>query len=66
LSFGTADCILTCKFCQNWDISKARELDRLHRRGGRSYRRYRQGAALPWRQGDDHHNSGRGSRKPFE
>jgi pyruvate formate lyase activating enzyme len=29
LSFGTAGCNLTCKFCQNWDISKAREMDRL-------------------------------------
>ncbi|HEX4351615.1 MAG TPA: AmmeMemoRadiSam system radical SAM enzyme [Polyangiales bacterium] len=29
LSFGTAGCNLGCKFCQNWDISKARELDRL-------------------------------------
>jgi pyruvate formate lyase activating enzyme len=29
LSFGTAGCNLTCKFCQNWDISKAREVDRL-------------------------------------
>ncbi|MBV8523855.1 MAG: AmmeMemoRadiSam system radical SAM enzyme [Acetobacteraceae bacterium] len=29
LSFGTAGCNLTCKFCQNWDISKARVLDRL-------------------------------------
>ena len=29
LSFGTAGCNLTCKFCQNWDISKAREIDRL-------------------------------------
>ena len=29
LSFGTAGCNLTCKFCQNWDISKAREDDRL-------------------------------------
>src|SRR5262245_43974376 len=29
LSFGTAGCNLTCKFCQNWDISKAREFDRL-------------------------------------
>src|SRR6516165_3841180 len=29
LSFGTAGCNLTCTFCQNWDISKARELDRL-------------------------------------
>jgi len=29
LSFGTAGCNLTCRFCQNWDISKARESDRL-------------------------------------
>jgi pyruvate formate lyase activating enzyme len=29
LSFGTAGCNLTCKFCQNWDITKARKLDRL-------------------------------------
>ena len=29
LSFGTAGCNLTCKFCQNWDISKARNLDRI-------------------------------------
>jgi pyruvate formate lyase activating enzyme len=29
LSFGTAGCNLTCRFCQNWDISKAREFDRL-------------------------------------
>jgi len=29
LSFGTAGCNLSCKFCQNWDISKAREMDRL-------------------------------------
>ena len=29
LSFGTAGCNLTCKFCQNWDISKARVLDRV-------------------------------------
>jgi pyruvate formate lyase activating enzyme len=29
LSFGTAGCNLTCKFCQNWDISKARDLDRI-------------------------------------
>ncbi len=27
LSFGTAGCNLTCKFCQNWDISKSREVD---------------------------------------
>ena len=29
LSFGTAGCTLGCRFCQNWDISKAREFDRL-------------------------------------
>ena len=29
LSFGTAGCNLTCKFCQNWDISKAQSLDRI-------------------------------------
>ncbi len=29
LSFGTAGCNLACNFCQNWDISKSRELDRL-------------------------------------
>ncbi|MGH0033547.1 MAG: AmmeMemoRadiSam system radical SAM enzyme [Myxococcota bacterium] len=27
LSFGTAGCNLTCRFCQNWDISKSREID---------------------------------------
>lgn len=27
LSFGTAGCNLGCKFCQNWDISKSREVD---------------------------------------
>jgi len=32
LSFGTAGCNLTCKFCQNWDISKSREVDRLNDR----------------------------------
>jgi pyruvate formate lyase activating enzyme len=32
LSFGTAGCNLTCKFCQNWSISKARELDRVQDR----------------------------------
>jgi pyruvate formate lyase activating enzyme len=32
LSFGTAGCNLTCKFCQNWSISKARETDRLNDR----------------------------------
>ncbi|HJS39318.1 MAG TPA: AmmeMemoRadiSam system radical SAM enzyme [Burkholderiales bacterium] len=29
LSFGTAGCNLACKFCQNWDISKSKEMDRL-------------------------------------
>jgi len=29
LSFGTAGCNLGCRFCQNWDISKATEFDRL-------------------------------------
>ncbi|MFP6728873.1 MAG: AmmeMemoRadiSam system radical SAM enzyme, partial [Alphaproteobacteria bacterium] len=29
LSFGTAGCNLTCKFCQNYDISKSRESDTL-------------------------------------
>jgi pyruvate formate lyase activating enzyme len=28
-SFGTAGCNLACKFCQNWDISKSRDFDRL-------------------------------------
>jgi len=27
LSFGTAGCNLSCKFCQNWDMSKSREMD---------------------------------------
>ena len=29
LSFGTAGCNLACKFCQNWDISKSRDVDSL-------------------------------------
>ncbi len=29
LSFGTAGCNLSCKYCQNWDISKSRETDTL-------------------------------------
>ncbi len=29
LSFGTAGCNLGCKFCQNWDISKSREINTL-------------------------------------
>lgn len=28
-SFGTAGCNLACKFCQNWGMSKSRELDTL-------------------------------------
>ena len=32
LSFGTAGCNLGCKFCQNWDISKSREVERLSSR----------------------------------
>jgi pyruvate formate lyase activating enzyme len=32
LSFGTAGCNLGCRFCQNWDISKAREIERLSER----------------------------------
>lgn len=27
LSFGTAGCNLACKFCQNWDISKSKDMD---------------------------------------
>jgi pyruvate formate lyase activating enzyme len=29
LSFGTAGCNLACAFCQNWSISKSREIDTL-------------------------------------
>lgn len=29
LSFGTAGCNLACRYCQNWDISKSREMDKL-------------------------------------
>jgi pyruvate formate lyase activating enzyme len=29
LSFGTAGCNLSCRFCQNWDISKSREIETL-------------------------------------
>jgi pyruvate formate lyase activating enzyme len=29
LSFGTAGCNLACKFCQNWDISKSRDMERV-------------------------------------
>jgi pyruvate formate lyase activating enzyme len=34
LSFGTAGCNLSCKFCQNWDISKSREMDSLQSEAG--------------------------------
>ncbi len=30
LSFGTAGCNLTCAFCQNWEISKSREIETLN------------------------------------
>jgi len=33
-SFGTAGCNLACKFCQNWDISKSTEMDRLMDQAG--------------------------------
>ncbi|HSR02412.1 MAG TPA: AmmeMemoRadiSam system radical SAM enzyme, partial [Methylophilaceae bacterium] len=29
LSFGTAGCNLACKFCQNWDMSKSQDMDKL-------------------------------------
>ena len=29
LSFGTAGCNLACRFCQNWDMSKSREMHTL-------------------------------------
>jgi len=34
LSFGTAGCNLSCKFCQNWDMSKSREMQTLASRAG--------------------------------
>ena len=34
LSFGTAGSNLACKFCQNWDISKSRQMDALASRAG--------------------------------
>jgi pyruvate formate lyase activating enzyme len=36
LSFGTAGCNLACKFCQNWDMSKSREMDTLSDRASPS------------------------------
>ena len=50
LSFGTAGCNLACKFCQNWDISKSREIDTLADRPSREDRRRRRSwaaGALP-------------------
>jgi pyruvate formate lyase activating enzyme len=32
LSFGTAGCNLGCRFCQNWDLSRARSADRAQAR----------------------------------
>src|SRR6516162_10810579 len=32
LSFGTAGCNLGCKFCQNWSISKSKEIEALSER----------------------------------
>ena len=32
LSFGTAGCNLACKFCQNWDMTKSRDMDKLMER----------------------------------
>ncbi len=34
LSFGTAGCNLSCKFCQNWDIARSKEFDRLGAKAG--------------------------------
>ncbi len=34
LSFGTAGCNLSCRFCQNWETSKAKETDRLAAEAG--------------------------------
>ena len=53
-SFGTAGCNLACKFCQNWDISKSREMDTAdgcrvaaaHCRGGAGQRRSQRGLHL--------------------
>ncbi len=50
LSFGTAGCNLACKFCQNWDISKSREMGHAGRCGdARNDRARRAGARLPQR-----------------
>jgi AmmeMemoRadiSam system radical SAM enzyme len=34
LSFGTAGCNLGCRFCQNWSISKSREIEQLSEAAG--------------------------------
>ena len=34
LSFGTAGCNLACKFCQNWDISKSRQMETIQKEAG--------------------------------
>ncbi len=34
LSFGTAGCNLACKFCQNWDLTRARDFDRVQSPAG--------------------------------
>ncbi|HEY9678398.1 MAG TPA: AmmeMemoRadiSam system radical SAM enzyme [Drouetiella sp.] len=34
LSFGTAGCNLGCQFCQNWSISKSREIEQLSENAG--------------------------------
>ena len=47
LSFGTAGCNLACKFCQNWDISKSREIDTLRCCYTRIHRPRCAGAGLP-------------------
>jgi len=39
LSFGTAGCNLGCKFCQNWDISKSREVSQISNWQSRSISR---------------------------
>jgi pyruvate formate lyase activating enzyme len=44
LSFGSAGCNLACKFCQDWDISKSREIDTLADRAALSPRRRRDAA----------------------
>ena len=47
LSFGTAGCNLGCKFCQNWEISKSREVERLAD-AARRRRRSPSAAAANW------------------